>query len=59
MATQRIMLIRGLSEKFVDTCELDFKYDRPQFLIVHLYGAICYEYLDPKYQQNASKICNL
>ena len=38
--------IRGLSEKFADISELDFKYGRIQFLIVHLCEAICYKYLD-------------
>ena len=49
--------VRGLSEKFVDTCGLDFKYDRFQFLIVHLCEAIYYKYLDQRYQQNGSNIC--
>ena len=44
--------LRGLSEKFVDTSELDFKYGRFQFLIVDLCEASCYEYLDKKYLQN-------
>ena len=44
--------IRGLCKRFVDTSELHFKYDRFQSLIVQLFEAICYEYLDQKYQQN-------
>ena len=37
--------VRGLSEKFVDTSELDFKLT---VLIVYLCDAMCYECLDKR-----------